>query len=52
MNKETQITIRIAEILNECFVIMPFDGLFQAQYERVIKPAVEGAGLPGGVEGL
>jgi hypothetical protein len=41
----TSIRISIDSIENECFVIMPFDGLFQSQYERVIRPAVEAAGL-------
>lgn len=44
-SNSTSIRISIADIENKCFVIMPFDGLFQSQYERVIRPAVEAAGL-------
>ena len=39
------VNIAIGEIRNQCFVIMPFDGLFQSQYELVIKPSIEAAGL-------
>ena len=42
---ETQIKIDVDDIRNECFVIMPFDGLFKSQYENVIKPAIESTGL-------
>ena len=37
--------IALGENDNSCFIVMPFDGMFQTQYERVIKPAVEAAGL-------
>ena len=30
---------------NSCFVVMPFHPLYEAEYEREIKPAVEEAGL-------
>lgn len=39
------IVVEIGEIENTCFVVMPFDSLFQIQYERVIRPAVEELGL-------
>ena len=40
-----KVTVDIGGIENSCFVAMPFDGLFQRQYERVIRPAVEELGL-------
>jgi len=45
MNPKSGITVEIGTLLNQCFVIMPFDGLFRSQYERVIRPAVEASGL-------
>lgn len=39
------IYVQIPELTNQCFVIMPFDGKFVTEYDRVIKPAVEEAGL-------
>jgi hypothetical protein len=37
--------IEIGEVLNCCFVMMPFQDLYRAQYEKVIRPAIESAGL-------
>ena len=45
MKQKSGITVEIGALLNQCFVIMPFNGLFRAQYERVIRPAVEATGL-------
>ena len=39
------VRVELGEITNKCFVIMPFDSLFQTQYEKVIRPAVESLGL-------
>jgi nucleoside 2-deoxyribosyltransferase len=39
------ILVQIGQIENTCFIVMPFDSLFQTQYERVIRPAVEELGL-------
>jgi hypothetical protein len=39
------ITIELEQITNSCFVVMPFHSLYAAEYERVIKPAVQEAGL-------
>jgi hypothetical protein len=45
--KETKntITVKLGKIKNTCFVVMPFDSLFQNQYETVIKKAVEELGF-------
>jgi len=40
-----QIQIELGEITDSCFVVMPFNTLFKIQYEKVIRPAVEAAGL-------
>jgi hypothetical protein len=45
MTPKNYIQIDMGEIDNACFVIMPFNSLFQTQYERVIRPAVEELGL-------
>ncbi len=42
---DNSVTINLKKIENNCFVVMPFDPLFQAQYEHVIKPAVEQLGI-------
>lgn len=44
-SKTNSICVELGEIENTCFVVMPFDSLFQTQYERVIRPAVEQLGL-------
>lgn len=41
----TKIEINLGTLTNSCFVIMPFVATFQTEYEGVIKPAVEAAGL-------
>ena len=40
-----EIKINVKELKNNCFVIMPFSSLFNIEYERVIKPAIEECGL-------
>lgn len=42
---ENSIIVEVGQIENTCFVAMPFDSLFQAYYEQVIRPAVEELGL-------
>jgi hypothetical protein len=42
---ENKIQIDLEEIKNTCFVIIPFRSLFEAEYERVIRPAIEEVGL-------
>ena len=39
------VTIELEEITNSCFVVMPFHSLFESEYSRVIRPAVEEVGL-------
>ncbi|HYX71925.1 MAG TPA: hypothetical protein VE732_04085 [Nitrososphaera sp.] len=39
------VIIETGKIENTCFVVMPFDQLFETHYERVIRPAVEEIGL-------
>lgn len=43
--RNNQAIINLGEISNTCFVIMPFHSLFESEYERVIRPAIEEAGL-------
>lgn len=42
---ENQALINLGKIGNTCFVVMPFNSLFESEYERVIRPAIEEAGL-------
>jgi len=42
---QSRVLIQLGEITNTCFVVMPFASLFESQYSRVIKPAIEAAGL-------
>jgi hypothetical protein len=42
---ENQVVVELEQVTNTCFVVMPFHSLFEAEYERVIRPAVEDAGL-------
>jgi hypothetical protein len=42
---ENRIIVDLEEVTNTCFIVMPFHALFQAEYERVIQPAIEEAGL-------
>lgn len=39
------IRVELGELTPSCFVIMPFAGTFRPVYEKVIRPAVEEAGL-------
>lgn len=39
------IKIELDNLTNSCFVIMPFTPTFDTEYENVIRPAVEAAGL-------
>ena len=41
----SRVVIQLDEVTNYCFVVMPFHPLFGKQYDKVIKPAVETAGL-------
>ena len=43
--KKPVITIDLEEITNTCFVVMPFHSLFESEYNRVIRPAIEEVGL-------
>lgn len=40
-----RLLIELDEITNSCFVVMPFQAVFESEYEKVIKPAIESAGL-------
>ena len=42
---ESRVVIEVEQVLNTCFVVMPFHALFEAEYEKVIRPAVEATGL-------
>lgn len=42
---DNQAIISLGGISNTCFVVMPFHSLFKLEYERVIRPAIEEAGL-------
>ncbi|MBO6660613.1 MAG: hypothetical protein JJ909_00275 [Roseivirga sp.] len=36
-----QITVELNQLENNCFVVMPFNSLYQTQYEKIIKPSLE-----------
>ena len=40
-----QVVVQLGPVANECFVVMPFDPTYDQVYARVIKPAIEAAGL-------
>jgi len=40
-----KISIDFGSFENECFVVMPFNEIFNVQYHNVIKPAIEELGL-------
>jgi hypothetical protein len=40
-----RVIVNLEDITNSCFVVMPFESLFGAEYERVIRPAIEDVGL-------
>ena len=42
---DNQVIIDLERIDNSCFVVMPFHSLFELEYERVIRPAIEEVGL-------
>ena len=42
---ESRVTIQLNSVENSCFVVMPFASMFEREYTRVIKPAVESLGL-------
>lgn len=44
-DKQNSITVDLGELENTCFVIIPFNELYQSHYETIIRPAVEKAGL-------
>ena len=39
------VSVNLGDLTHSCFVIMPFASTFNTVYERVIRPAVEDAGL-------
>jgi hypothetical protein len=41
----SRVIVELEGIINTCFVVMPFQTLFESEYEKVIKPAIESAGL-------
>ena len=45
MAAQNFITIDIEAVTNTCFVAMPFQAVFESEYEKVIKPAVQANGL-------
>ena len=40
-----KVEIDLGNLTNSCFVIMPFSPTYETEYERIIRPAVEAAGL-------
>lgn len=38
--KKNQVQIDLGKIKNSCFVVMPFNPLFQSEYENIIQPAL------------
>lgn len=42
---ENRVTIQLGGVANRCFVVMPFASMFEREYTRVIKPAIESVGL-------
>jgi hypothetical protein len=41
----SHVIVQLGQVTNTCFVVMPFHSLFDAEYERVIRPAIEAVGL-------
>lgn len=39
------VTVELESVTNTCFVVMPYHALFEAEYSRVIRPAIEEVGL-------
>lgn len=46
MAESNEVIVRLGNLTASCFVIMPFSPVYQTLYERVIRPAIEEAGLP------
>ncbi|MFZ5638240.1 MAG: nucleoside 2-deoxyribosyltransferase [Pseudomonadota bacterium] len=42
---QSRVTIQLGEITNSCFVVMPFASMFDREYTRVIRPAIQSVGL-------
>lgn len=42
---DNKIEISLGSLTNSCFVLMPFSPSYDAEYKRVIQPAVQAAGL-------
>jgi hypothetical protein len=42
---QSRVITQLGEVTNTCFVVMPFASMFEREYMRVIRPAVEAAGL-------
>jgi hypothetical protein len=40
-----RISIDLGAVTNTCFVVMPFHALYEAEYDRVIRPAIQALGL-------
>ena len=45
MGKKANVKVELGELKASCFIIMPFSSTYGTLYERVIRPAVEEAGL-------
>jgi hypothetical protein len=45
MAGNNRVVVELGNVTNTCFVVMPFHALYEAEYERVIRPAIEDAGL-------
>lgn len=41
----SRVLVQLDEVTNSCFVVMPFHPLFGEQYDKVLRPAIESAGL-------
>jgi nucleoside 2-deoxyribosyltransferase len=41
----SKVEIGLGNLVNSCFVIMPFSAVFDAEYAHVIRPAIEATGL-------
>lgn len=42
---ENQVVVQLGDVKNECFVVMPFDSIFDLEYKRVIEEALDEVGL-------
>lgn len=41
----TFIKVEVDKVTNSCFVVMPFNSLFQTEYDKIIQPALEEIGV-------